>query len=91
MNRCSACKHWGEEADAPDSPMSLRLDMNDDYPEPAPVAPHRKCLKVVHLHTEGTSMTDVTRPAYLMDPSGYRADIWTRPEFGCAEFEGKEA
>lgn len=89
VNHCADCRHWGREGD--ESPMGYHLDIAHDYDETkTPVAPHRACVKVVHLNREGTSAVDVTRPAYLMDASGYMARLWTRPEFGCAEFERKE-
>lgn len=76
MGNCKACRHWDLEGDA--------YDHYDNHGED--VSGHaRICLKVVH---SGQSEPDAL--AYVTDASGYKANLWCDPTFGCALFEAKE-
>jgi len=75
MITCKDCKHWG-------------TGPNYDRYEPDGEHPHRICALIVlgSRYDEGASQL----PAYTEDASGYKADLFTRPDFGCLSGQCKQ-
>jgi len=86
MNICKTCVHWKDGKDDWDFPLGLELG---------------KCVKAQQLwdNTEWTDTEergytrtikpDVTTLCFVQDGSDYHADLLTRPEFGCVQWEEK--
>ena len=79
--KCRTCRHWGEVEFLCDR-EGVYGDECDDYDTPAP---HRMCGRILHAFAKRDGLPAAKDDAvYLMDCSGYAANIWTAPDFGCA-------
>jgi len=72
MERCKDCKHWKPS----DDPHYL----GDD-------APHRTCDRIILAGWFGDEHEQPAPLAFTQDGSGYKAVLWTAPDFGCVLFE----
>ncbi len=77
---CSGCKHWQQDAIAPDFGTGLE---GDEFME----APHRRCALVLHLPIGGRMPAD--KP-YVVDGDQRGASLFTPPSFSCSLWAPKE-
>jgi hypothetical protein len=80
--KCAECRHW----EAEDRGRSCWPRKNDRG-EPLP---HRECLAAHYSDSRYGSTDDEPHQAIVFDAEGYSAELWTKPEHGCALFEAKE-
>jgi len=89
--KCKDCKHWGEHPRDACEPELLRIygeAFAEKYVEGGPPPPHRMCGRVLHAFDHSRAAAPILALArddlaYMMDASGYMADLWSGPEFGC--------
>lgn len=80
MGTCKSCKHWGSET-------YWYFDQEGDEHK---ADAHRKC-ELIKLGGDWNyeRPPDTTLP-FLMDGSGYKADLWTPGAWSCPRFEAKQ-
>lgn len=75
MTSCRDCKHWGtvpyEYFEDADEGQAVG-DENTSF--------HRICGRIRLLEFQSNPHP---RRAFTRDGSGYKADLWTAPDFGC--------
>jgi hypothetical protein len=76
VSNCASCKHWGSG----EPYVYYDPENHDDEIN----TPHRVC-GLVRLVDLRQSPGDVK--AFTQDASGYTANLWTAPDFGCALYE----
>lgn len=87
MNRCKTCKWWD------------RSEVDIDYPPDYAILGLGHCTKAVRLweaiEWDEDNERRFFKPGYdeqlsfTQDGSQYRADLYTRPDFGCVHHEEK--
>ena len=82
--RCENCRFWNRKGD----PLEARGNESTDW-EPRPTT-KQKCLNVPHANDcrSGAELA-FSAPAAVTDGSGYSAEFWTEPTFGCTSFEAR--
>jgi hypothetical protein len=86
MPNCATCKHW-DEATVKKWPGEYRPDADQDYRKDG--APFREgrwgiCLKTVY---RSSGYDDPESRALAHDHESYGAELLTRPDFGCNQWE----
>lgn len=84
---CETCKFWDRKNE-----HYAYGPCTDAKPDDAPDSwrgKFRLCLKIVHVNRYDT---EAKMPlACTVDASGYQADCWTQPSFGCAMWQEVES
>jgi hypothetical protein len=87
LGRCGTCKHWTENNGWTDPvDASWRDDESDedhDARQAAMTAKYKLCRGIPHAPDEDDLEGGELPIALTLDASRYKADLWTRAEFGC--------
>lgn len=78
--RCDRCRHWGDPA------RNFLGPTERGYRK---VGTERICGRIGLAQWIGPDPTPEIG-AYTEDASGYKADLWTFPDFGCPLFKANE-
>lgn len=82
MKNCETCEFWTTTAE-----LQKRYGYHEPEAVESDVGKYRVCKRIVlNDHIGSRKRLPL---AYTQDASGYRADLWTRPEFSCIEWSKK--
>ena len=86
--KCRTCRHWTSPNNM--TPWEREFGSFGRYSHPDEEKQlkddcHRVCFGILHV-CEASGIEPIP-VAYTSDASGYMADLWTAPEFGCALWE----
>lgn len=103
MSNCGSCKHWDENAAKRDWRLRINLTLlpgeeeSHRYQADTPLQQrtaraeqqYGRCSKIGLLNEFDEISEDDLPLAFTKDASEYKADLYTKAEFGCVLYEEK--